>query len=272
MYAPHAFLVQWQNSGIVNRERQFDSDRRLKRDHLDELLQCAGTVCTIGCMGSNKSSNRKNLSPAIVLLGGFAIIFLFFCFHLVQKNAELRTEVINLRQRQGSLSQELDRSNNSKAELIGETRESYPFSAFTVSSPLFVGKEVVVKNFSYRGSTMKELSIALEESVTVNVWDYMNVPPEKMVRFDQYLNAIPLGSTILTPEGKAKYQYVTAKGTIFTRSCGELSAQKYLTSTHTVFVSIEKDCEAKGISPGQEELLLKESTRILEKIADTIVF
>lgn len=171
---------------------------------------------------------------------------------------------------------ELQFCSSDRAQVKKVSKQIYSPQEFKISSPLFEGQEMTIKTLNYKGSDINEMSIDLPQvderphSVNIKVYDYLNVPNRKVARFDDYHNAFPLWTETLTEE-LAYYKYVTSKGFNMKRSCGELSILKSITSIHSIYVVIS-GYQCTGIYPGQEEKVLRDSTKYLEDVADTIFF
>lgn len=172
--------------------------------------------------------------------------------------------------------EELQFCSSDRAQVKKVSKQIYSPQEFKISSPLFEGQEMTIKTLNYKGSDINEMSIDLPQiderpvSVNIKVYDYLNVPYRKMARFDDYHNALPLWTETLSEE-PAYYKYVTSKGFNMERSCGELSILKSITSVHRIYVVIS-GYQCTGIYPGQEEKVLRDSTKYLEDVADTILF
>lgn len=224
---------------------------------------------------------QKHFPKVIVPIFLITIVFLGFVnIRLQQQVNNLKDHAKNREQELVTKDEDLQLCYNDRAKIIEESKQIYSPQEFKISSPLFEGQEMIVKTLNYKGSDIKELSIDLPpndervHSINIKVWEYVNVPNQKVARFNDYYSAFPLWAEALTGEEPAYYKYVTLKGLkgfSMRRSCGELSISKSITSTHSIFVVIS-GYQCTGIFPGQEEKTIRESTRYLEKVADTIVF
>ncbi|OGM15145.1 hypothetical protein A2V97_00180 [Candidatus Woesebacteria bacterium RBG_16_42_24] len=174
-------------------------------------------------------------------------------------------------------SEEYELCIDDKAKIIEESKQTYSPQEFKISSPLFEGKEMTVKMLGYKGTEIKEMTIDLPQSdqlghpINIKVWDYINVPNPKMARFDQYYNAFPLWAETVNDNLTNYFTYKTTSGFSMNRACGELTISRSITSIHSIYVLIS-GYQCTGIFPGKEEETIRESTKFLEEVADTINF
>lgn len=234
------------------------------------------------CMekGLNKYTQviQKDIFKITTLILFLAIIFLGYgSIRLQQQLKDQKYQAEKSKQELILKNEELQLCSSDRAQVKKESKQIYSPQEFKISSPLFEGQEMIVKTLNYKGSDIKEMSIDLPQnderghSINIKVWDYVNVPSQKVARFNDYYSAFPLWTETLTGEEPAYYKYITSKGFSMRRSCGELSISKSITSIHSIHVVIS-GYQCTGIFVGQEEKTIRESTRYLEKVADTIVF
>lgn len=221
---------------------------------------------------------QKYFSKIVVLIFLLTIVFLGFVnIRLQQQVNNLKDQTKNREQELVTKDEDLQLCYGDRAKVKEESKQIYSPQEFKISSTLFEGQEMTVKTLNYKGSEIKEMSIDLPpnderaHSINIKVWDYVNVPNQKVARFNDYYSAFPLWAEALTGEEPVYYKYLTAKGFSMKRSCGELSVSKSITSIRSIYVVIS-GYQCTGIFVGQEEKTIRESTRYLEKVADTIVF
>jgi len=221
---------------------------------------------------------KKYFLKIVVLIFLLTIVFLGFV------NIRLQQQVNNLKDQTKIREQELVTKDedlqlcySDRAKVKEESKQIYSPQEFKISSPLFEGQEMTIKTLNYKGSEIKEMSINLPANderahlVNIKVWDYVNVPNQKTARFNDYYSAFPLWAETVTGEEPAYYKYVTSNGFNMRRSCGELSMSKSITSINSIYVVIS-GYQCTGIYLGQEEKTIRESTKYIEKVADTIFF
>lgn len=214
---------------------------------------------------------QKNILKIILIVLSLATIFLGLNIVRLQRQLDNKRRELN------SQNEKLNLCFSDRAQIKQESKKTYSPQEFKISSPLFEGEEMTVKTLSYKGVDIKEMSIDLPQGdniahpINIKVYDYVNVPYQKVARFDDFYNALPVQTDTSVAGEPAYYKYVTSKGFNMNRSCGELTIWRNITSIHSIYVVIS-GYQCTGIFPGQEEQTIKESTRSLEIVADTISF
>jgi len=220
-----------------------------------------------------KLAKKTPLVVSVVFFIGFSLL-LFQNISLKQKFQTLTTELTSIDTELSQKKEELELCNSNKAKVVREYEEPYSQSTFKISSPLFEGKEVLIKDLLYRGSEIKQMDINIPADdefphpITVTVFDYVDVPVRNVKQFDEYQNA----TSILRIDTEDRLTlYTTKKGYKMARACGELGYSKTITSIHNVNIVIS-GYQCTGVYLETAEQQIRESTEYLEKIADVITF
>lgn len=221
-----------------------------------------------------KTSVKKTFLFLLVLLF-ITVLFLLFQNAFLKRSLQETSERVNsISSKLSETEEELGLCSGDKAKVINEYEEPYSQSAFKIVSPLFEGKSIQIKDLLYRGSKIRQMGINIpaddefQHSVKVTVLDYIDVPARNVKQFDDYQNAT---STLIIDSEDEPSLYTTAKGYKMARSCGELGYSKSITSTHSIYVVISGyQCNGANIETAKQQI--RDSTKYLDKVADTITF
>ncbi len=148
------------------------------------------------------------------------------------------------------LKQNLQRTNtqlalcfNNQASLISVSTSSYPNSEFKLTSQLFDGQNITVKDWNYKGDDIKEYSVTiLEKSLTypiyVQMWNFYNVKPENWAYFDDYKQAVNINNMDTASDFFNFSNFASSDGTKWQEGYGEFRYSKQVDSIHRILLAI----------------------------------
>ena len=167
--------------------------------------------------------------------------------------------------------EELNLCIQNKGNVVKSYKLSYPIQDLSINSSLFEGKELDVREWSYKGNTIKEYSIELPRqntnSIEIKMWDFLNISTPHEATFDSLGNAISVSSF----DSAQSFKYTAPTKITWNRSYGELSSRKNITSIHTIYIQIIGD-RGTGFPIKDWQYYVISSTEELEPIADKINF
>lgn len=187
--------------------------------------------------------NKINLDKktiAIICLSAFLVSVLIFAVILFFQNKSLKQKYDS---RLNKSDRELNLCVNDKAELKNSYTISYPNSDFKITSSLFDGKEITVKDWFYKGDGIKEYTITFNKEgvdypITIEYWDYVNVKYNHLAYFDENGNS----TNFALPNSNARIFTTTGNDlkTVYSwqEEWGELWLSKSITSIHSVLVRV----------------------------------
>ena len=220
-------------------------------------------------MAQSKSASKFSIDPKLLITLAIILPLLGFYLGTQFKNKSSLKSQDEL----SSVKEELNLCIQNKAKIAQSYKLSYPAQGLSFNSSLFEGKELSVKEWLYKGSTIKEYSIEIPRSdsqtnpLEVKIWDFLNVANPNQATFDNAGNAVLVSSF----DNTQSLKYTAPTKITWNRSYGELSSRKDITSIHTIYIQIIGD-KVTGLPNRDWQYYVNSSTRELESIADKIYF
>lgn len=220
-------------------------------------------------MGQSKSNSKFFIDPKLV-------ITLFIVLPVIGYYLGTQSQNKLPLQRQDELSsikEELNLCIQNKGKVAKSYKLSYPIQGLSVNSSLFEGKELNIREWSYKGNTIKEYSIEILRSdsqtnpIEIKIWDFLNVVYPYQATFDNAGNAVSVSNF----DNAQSLKYMGSTKVTWSRFYGELSSRKDTTSIHTIYVQIIGD-QVTGLPNKDWQYYVNSSTKELEPIADKINF
>lgn len=220
-------------------------------------------------MGQSKSNSKLFIDPKLIIT--LFIILPVLGFYLGTQSQKKST--LLGQNDLSSVKEELNFCIQNKGKVAKFYKLAYPNQDLSVSSSLFEGRQLNVKEWLYKGDIIKEYSIEVPRKNTnsspieIKIWDFRNVAFQHQASFDNIGNAVLLSRVNETQDLK----YAAPTKITWNRSYGELSSRNDTTSIHTIYIQIIGD-QVTGLPNKDWQYYVISSTKELEPIADKINF